>query len=182
MSRADHWLLRRERCLPLVAGLCDGILTALTLAAGRMLDAERPMTFGVATRVATGALASGAFIFFVGHYASLRGELIHSERELSLAAHGRFARTRLGAAVLRDALSATLIGSGCSFLGALIPSAISALVPAHAWLGIAAATGILSLMGLGLGKALYGSPARWALALAAGGLALAYLGFRLRIA
>lgn len=181
MKKVFDWLFRRNRCLPLVAGLCDGILTALTLAAGRMLDAAQPMTTGIALRVATGALASGAFIFFVSHYASLRGELIHAERELSLAAHGRFARTRLGVAVRRDALLATLIGSSCSFLGALIPSAISAAVPGHAWLGIAAAIGILGMLGFGLAMTVYGNPARWALALVASGLVLAYLGMYLRI-
>lgn len=181
MSTSLDWIFRRDRCLPLVAGLCDGILTALTLAAGRMLDATEPMTMGVALRVAAGAFASGVFIFFVGHYATLRGELIHAERELSLTSHGRFARTRLGAAVLRDALSATLIGSGCSFLGALIPSAVSALFPERAWLGIAAAVGILGLLGYGLARTLFGSPARWTLGLVLSGILLTYLGVRLRI-
>jgi VIT1/CCC1 family predicted Fe2+/Mn2+ transporter len=181
MSNALDWIFRRDRYLPPVAGLCDGILSALTPAAGRMLDAARPMTMGTAFRVAAGALASGAFIFFVGHYAQLRGELVHAERELNLTAHGRFARTRLGAAVLRDALAATVIGSGCSFLGALLPLAISALFPGQAWLGIAAAIGILGLLGLGLARTLYGSSIRWALCLVVSGILLSYLGVRLRI-
>jgi predicted membrane protein (TIGR00267 family) len=181
MSTPIDWIFRRDRCLPLVAGLCDGILTALTLAAGRMLDASHPMTLGTALRVAVGAFASGAFIFFVGHYAQLRGELVHAERELSLAAHGRFARSRLGAAVRRDALIATLLGSVSSFLGAVVPSAVSALVPAQAWLGIATALGILGLLGVALALTLFGSPARWTLALVVCGILLAYLGVRLRI-
>jgi VIT1/CCC1 family predicted Fe2+/Mn2+ transporter len=181
MSTALDWIFQRDRSLPLVTGLCDGILTALTLAAGRMLDPAQPMTLGLALRVAAGALASGVFIFFVGHYATLRGELIHAERELNLSAHGRFARTRLGAAVLRDAATATVIGSGCSFLGALVPSAVSALVPGQAWLGIAVAVGVLGLLGVGLARVLFGSPVRWALALMLSGALLACLGVRLRV-
>lgn len=182
MNRIFGWLFQRDRLLPLAAGLCDGILTALTLAAGRMLDADRPMTMSVALRVSTGALASSAFIFFVGYYASLRGELIHAERELSLLTRGHFAETKLGAAILREALTATLVASVCSFLGALAPLIISALWPRRAWLGIVAAIGILGLLGLSLAKTLYGNSARWALALILSGLALAYLGFHLRIA
>ena len=49
------WLVRPKHRLDLVAGLCDGILTALTLASGRLLNAAVPMDLSLALRVATAA-------------------------------------------------------------------------------------------------------------------------------
>jgi hypothetical protein len=67
------WLLSSRNRLDLVAGLSDGILTALTLAAGKLLGPEAAMSPGLALRVALAAAVSGAFVFFVAHYAVLRG-------------------------------------------------------------------------------------------------------------
>ncbi|WP_213069428.1 hypothetical protein [Methylomicrobium album] len=89
--------------LDLVAGWRDGILTALTLASGRLLDADTPIDAGLALRVATAAAVSGGFILFVAHYAELRSELIHAERQLNLRSHGCLAATRLGRMALYNA-------------------------------------------------------------------------------
>jgi predicted membrane protein (TIGR00267 family) len=181
MSRIRFWLSKRERRLSCIAGLCDGILTALIFAAGTLLNYDRSMSIGLALRIACAALASGAFIFFVAHYAELRGELVHAERQLNLTSHGRFATTRLGTAVLRDAAVAAVIASGSTFVGALLPLLGAALFPRPAWLSLAVAIAALGALGIGLAKSIVGSPLRWGTALVLGGILVSLIGLKLHI-
>jgi predicted membrane protein (TIGR00267 family) len=181
MSRIRFWLSKREGRLSCIAGLCDGILTALILAAGTLLRDDQAMSIGLALRVACGALASGAFVFFVAHYAELRGELVHAERELNLTSRGRFATTQLGPAVLREAAVAAVIASGSTFVGALLPLLVSALFPRPAWLSIAVAIATLGVLGIGLAKSIFGSPLRWGAALVLGGISVSLIGLKLHI-
>jgi predicted membrane protein (TIGR00267 family) len=167
--------------LDLVAGLCDGILTALILAGGTLLQAESSMSLGLALRIAAAASVAGAFIFFVAHYADLRKELVDAERQLNVLEHGRFASTRLGKAVLWDALVSALINSMCSFIGALIPLLASMIPAGPAWLGGAVALAALVLLGFLLGRAAYGSALSWAVGLGVAGVIVAYIGMKLRI-
>jgi predicted membrane protein (TIGR00267 family) len=175
------WLSQPEHRLDLVAGLSDGILTALILSAGKLLNSDEAVSVGLALRVATVATLTGGFVFFVAHYADLRSELVRAERQLNLLSHGRFASTRLGRAALHDAFASALIVSTCSFLGALIPLMASVLVPRPTWVGIAIAIGTLALLGIFLAKVVYGSPVRWALVLVGVGALLSFIGVRLEI-
>jgi predicted membrane protein (TIGR00267 family) len=175
------WLSHPKHRLDLVAGLCDGILTALILAAGKLLNGGDSVSVGLALRVATAATLTGGFAFFVAHYADLRGELVRAERQLNLMSHGHFVSTRLGRAVLRDAWRGALITSSCSFFGAMLPLMISAMLPKPTWLGVAVAIGTLALLGIFLAKAVYGSPTRWALILAIAGALLSLVGVKLEI-
>lgn len=181
MTRIALWLSKRERRVSCIAGLCDGILTALTLAAGPLLSGGQAITISLAFRVAVGALAAGAFMFFVAHYAELRGELVHAERQLNLTSHGRFATTRLGTAVLCDAAIAAVIASVSTFVGALFPLLVSAFFPRPVWLSIAVAVAALGLLGMGLAKSIVGSPIRWGAALVLGGFSVCLIGLKLRI-
>lgn len=175
------WFAQRGRRLSLIAGVCDGILTALILTTGRLLHPAAPMTLNLALRVASGALASGAFVFFVAQYAELRGELIHAERQLNLTTHGRFATTQLGRAVLHEALVFAALASLCAFIGALIPLLMSVLLPAPPWLSVAITIAVLGMLGVSLARAIYTSALRWSLALMFGGSVLACLGAVLHI-
>jgi predicted membrane protein (TIGR00267 family) len=175
------WLLKPQHRLDLVAGLCDGILTALTLAAGKLLSANDPISIGLALRVATAAAVSGGFILFVAHYAELRGELVQAERQLNLLSRGHLATTRLGRAVLSEAVTGALIAAGCSFCGALLPLLVGAFLPGIPWFAIGVALGALAVLGGALGKVVYGSPLGWSIALLLGGLVLSYVGMRLKI-
>jgi len=179
--KISAWLSQTEHRLDLVAGLCDGILTALILAAGKLLTGGDSVTVSLALRVAAAATLTGGFAFFVARYADLRSELVRAERQLNLMSHGRFASTRLGRAVLRDAWLGALIISICSFFGAMLPLMISAILPRPTWLGVAVAIGTLALLGIFLAKAVYGSPARWALVLAIAGALLSLIGVKLEI-
>jgi VIT1/CCC1 family predicted Fe2+/Mn2+ transporter len=167
--------------LDLVAGLCDGILTALILAAGRLVNGGEPVSFGLALRVSAVAALTGGFAFFVARYADLRSELVRAERQLNLLSRGRLASTRLGSAVLRDAWQGAVIVSTCSFLGALLPMTVSAVLPKPTWLGVVFAIGTLTLLGIFLARSVYGSRSRWALGLALVGTLLTLAGVKLDI-
>jgi predicted membrane protein (TIGR00267 family) len=180
MKGADR-LFRQENLLPVVLGFSDGILTALTLAAGRLTNPEHGVSFGLGLRISAGAFASGAFVFFVARYAELRGELIRAERQLNLTAHGRLAASRLGDAVLREATLSGLISSVAAFCGALVPLAAAALVPGYRWTSIGTALAALALLGVALAHVVHGSVVRWSVGLAAGGAALTIAGMHLKL-
>jgi len=159
-----------------VLGLSDGILTALTLASGRLLRGGHPITLTLAVRIALAACASSAFVYFVARYADLRGELVRAELELNLSSRGRLATTRLGRAVRDEALTGSALACACSFIGALVPLAAGALIRHPPWLGMALTIGSLGLLGVALARALSGSRVRWAAALMLGGVAISWLG------
>ena len=97
-----HWLHATHNRLDVVAGLIDGILTALILAAAKILHHDGGLTLALVGKVGVASACTTVFVFFVAHYAELRAELVRSERELNLLAHGRLATTRLGRQVLRE--------------------------------------------------------------------------------
>jgi VIT1/CCC1 family predicted Fe2+/Mn2+ transporter len=162
-------------------GLSDGILTALTLAAGRLTSASEPLTLGLTFRVAAAALISGAFVFFVGRYSELRGQLIHAESQLNLTVHGQFAAGRLGHAVLIEAIRAAGLSSFASFVGALFPLVVAVLIPSFRLASVVSALLVLAGLGIGLGYSLHGSYLRWSMGLVIGGALLTVAGAHLRI-
>lgn len=167
--------------LPVTMGLTDGILTALTLTASSLTSNQPHVTISIALRVAGVAFFSGAFVCFVTKYAEFRQELVHSERELSLLAHGKLAVGYLGRAALREAGFATLLSSSAAFLGALGPLVVATMFPHDPWTSVVAALIALGLLGVALAKALYGNMLRWAIALIIGGGLLTVIGIHLDI-
>ncbi len=159
----------------------DGILTALTLAAGRVVSSSATIDVSLALRISAGASLSGAFIFFTAEYARLRGDLAHAERQLMLSPRGRMAATKLGVAVIRETVTGTVISSTCSFLGALLPLVSGSLLPGRSWFAIVTAIFALALLGVGLARVVYGSPLRWAVVLMIAGGLLSLLGIKLHI-
>jgi len=179
--KTPGWLFRGAGLLPLVLGSTDGILTALTLAAGRLTNPERLVTFGLAVRIAAGAGASGAFVFFVARYTELRRELIHAERQLNLTSHGRLAAGRLGKAVLSEGMLSGVVSSMAAFCGALVPLLAAALLPRYRWASIVTALVALALLGIGLARVVHGRVLRWSGGLVIGGGALSIVGAYLKI-
>jgi VIT1/CCC1 family predicted Fe2+/Mn2+ transporter len=176
------WLFQRERMFALLIGAVDGILTALTLAAGRVLRAEGTLEPSLAFRIPTASALSGAFVFFVAEYARQRGELVRAERQLNLTAHGRLATTRLGRTVLYDAAGGAVLAIGFNFLGALIPLLVGALVPGLSWLAVVVAIICLGALGFGIARAIYGSILWWTILLMLAGVGLTLVGMYLNIA
>lgn len=174
-------LYPRHVLLPTVLGLADGILTAVTLAAGELTENDPVMTLNRALRIAVGALVSGVFVFYVAQYSQLRGELVHAERQLNLLSHGRLASTRLGQSVQMEAIWTAVISSSASFVGALIPLLTGVLFPSWRWVAIASAVISLGFLGLALARVVHGSYLRWCLSLVVGGILLSAIGIELHI-
>jgi VIT1/CCC1 family predicted Fe2+/Mn2+ transporter len=173
---------RRNALLSSVTGLTDGILTALTLAAGAIVaPGGHPVSVSLALRIAVAALASGAFVFYVAQYSHLRGELVRLEKQLSVTEHGRFAATRLGRQVATEAFTTATVSSSASFVGALIPLLLGALFPSFRWAAIVASVGLLGVLGSILARVVRGSFWRWPAALMTGGIALSILGAALHV-
>jgi len=179
--RPITWLWKRERLFAVVIGLVDGILTALTLAAGRVMSSTASIDVPLALRISAGASLSGAFIFFTAEYARLRGELAHAERQLMLTPRGRLAATKLGGAVFRDTVGGAATSSICSFLGALAPLIVGSLLPGRSWLAIVTAIIALGALGAGLARLVYGNSLRWAVVLMIAGGLLSLVGIELHI-
>jgi predicted membrane protein (TIGR00267 family) len=174
-------LFRRENAFPLVIGFTDGILTALTLTAGRVVSATDPIDVGLAFRIAAASAISGLFVFFTAEYVRLRGELVRAERELNLARHGHLATTRLGQAVLRDAARGAVASSTSSFAGALVPLLVGVAFATLPWLSVLVSLAALAVLGVVAARASYANAVLWALALVAAGCVLTAAGVQLRI-
>lgn len=175
-------IFRSEQLFPAVIGLMDGVLTALTLAAGKILAGpSAALTVSLALRIAFGAAASGAFIFYVAEYARLRKEIVHAERHLSLRSRGQLAVSHLGRAVIKDAALGALVSCGLNFLGALCPLLPAAIWPRAPWVALAAALLALALLGAGLARVVYGRSIAWAATLGLVGAALLVLGIEIHI-
>jgi VIT1/CCC1 family predicted Fe2+/Mn2+ transporter len=166
--------------LDVVAGLIDGILNALALAAGRLVHTGgEGASLSLALRVSVAAGATTIFVFFVAHYAQLRLELVRHERELNFTEHGRLAATNLGRRVFLESLYKAILASVFSLAGALFPLMLCTFLPSPAWFGLAIT--IVALGGLGalLAKTFYGSPVIWGTGLFFGGIVLTFVGMKL---
>jgi VIT1/CCC1 family predicted Fe2+/Mn2+ transporter len=168
--------------LDVVAGLIDGILNALILAAGKLYLHGGGASSALAFKVGGATAFTTLFVFFVAHYAELRAELVHAERELNLLSHGKLATTQLGRQVFSEAIVAALIASLCGLVGSIFPLLLSVVLPGSPVSSLFLT--ILFLGGLGalLAKSFFGSPLLWAMTMMGGGIALAFIGVKLNIA
>jgi len=173
---------KRADLFPLVIGPVDGILTALTLAAGRLLHPENPIDMSLAMRIAVATTLSSGFVFFVAEYARQRGELAHSERHLNLASAGQLALSHLGRRVLLDSLRGTLLASVTGFFGALLPLAMGAIFYGIPWMTIMVADITLGAFGVSVAYAVQGKAIYWSAALMLTGLLLSIAGAILHVA
>lgn len=174
-------MFQRGYLFPLVIGPVDGILTALTLAAGRIVSPDQVIDLALAIRIALAASLSGGFVFFVAEYARLRSDLVHAERHLSLSSAGQLAASQLGMDVLREALRGTFITAVAGFGGAMLPLVLGAIFSAVWWLTIAVAIAILGAMGIAVSRAIQGNPVYWAIALMVTGVLLSVAGILLHV-
>lgn len=175
----SKWL--KERQLPILIGFVDGMLTALTLAAGKLLEVNSPIDLSLALRVATASLVSSGFVFFVAKYAEQRRELVQAEKQLNLTTSGKLASTRLGRKVLiQSSVDATISGLS-GFLGAFLPLFAAILVPQIPWFSILFSSFLLATLGYILGRTVGKKPLIWALMLALGGIIVSYIGYVLHI-
>jgi VIT1/CCC1 family predicted Fe2+/Mn2+ transporter len=161
-------------------GLTDGLLTALVLTAGTLVRGTARVDIGQALRVSTAAALSGLFTVLVSDYVRLRVELSHAAQELNLTSVRPLLASKLGSEIRRQALTAALITTACSFGGAMIPLT-SAVLFRVGWAGPAAAAISLAAIGLALGRLFTGNSLLWAVLLLSGGATIALAGVLLHI-
>lgn len=175
------WLKHREHRLAVVMGLVDGILTAMLLAARKMLGYGAPVDNQMALKVAVSAFATAGFVFYIGRYVDFRSNLVRAEKQLNLRKRGIFATTRLGRMAFLDASREGVISGACSFVSALAPFLLAAVFPTVPWISAVASLFMLGLLGWVLGKTLGGMPFLWSLNLMGAGVLMTLLGFLLNI-
>ncbi|MFT3977517.1 MAG: hypothetical protein QM688_10445 [Sphingomonas bacterium] len=176
-----HRLTDPRNRLDIVAGLVDGILNALTLAAGRMVHGAGADLM-LALRVGTATGLTTIFVFFMAHYAELRAEIARSERQLNLASHGKLATSRLGQRAVRESLAGAALAAVCGVSGSVLSLLLCAWLPEPHWLGLAADIALLGLLGVLLARSVHGSPLIWAPSIMAGGVVLTLIGVEIDIA
>ncbi|MGQ4511534.1 hypothetical protein [Streptomyces sp. DW26H14] len=168
--------------LPLVLGLTDGLLNALTLAGASLIGSGASIGYLLAVRVSVVALVTAAFSVFVSDYAERRGQLVRASRELNLTTRGQLATTRLGRLALHRSLGAMAVACAASFIGALVPLLAGAVLPSVSWCVVVLAIAALAGLGAALGRVVGGRMAVWAVTMGAGGVVVTAIGVWLHIA
>lgn len=167
--------------LDLVAGLIDGIMTSLTLAAGQII-AGGGATISLALRVAIATGLTNGLVFFFAHYAELRTDLVGYERQLNLLGHGKLAASALGRTVLRKSGMSAIVAILWTIIGGFFALLLCVLAPHPSWLGPLIDVALLGVLGALLARSIHGSPLRWAAGIMAGGTILTLIGLQLHVA
>lgn len=176
------WIASPRTRLDVMAGMTDGILTALTLASGKLLSADAAPGPALAFKIGAATALTTLFVFFVAHYAELRAEIDRSEKQLNLRRHGTLAAGALGRRAVEAAFAGSLLAALCGLFGALMPLLLCHALPSPRWLGLALSIGLLGLLGGLMALSFRGRIDFWALLLMLGGAVLAWIGWQLNIA
>ncbi|HEX5154015.1 MAG TPA: hypothetical protein VFW07_21360 [Parafilimonas sp.] len=172
----------QKQLFALVLGLIDGILTVLTLATGKVLTTNgESFSLSLALRVAFVTAISGSFVYFISEYSRQRNLLIHAEKELNLASHGKLAVSNLGKQILKQTWMSVIVSGSFSFLGAFIPISGAVFFPGQSWLSIVIALLILALLGFSVAKLVYGNTFLWMITLVCAGIAVSFIGYKLHV-
>ena len=175
--------VRAVPTLPLVLGVTDGMLNALTLAGGALFHGSGDgLTLFLVLRVGIATLVTATFTMFVADYAERRSSLVRAARELNLTVRGQLAATNLGRRAFHESLLAMTVAAGASLAGAFVPLALGATLPGPSWTVVALTVGLLGLFGWLLGGVLAGRRAVWACSMTVGGIAVTAIGVWLDIA
>lgn len=174
--------LLKDQLFALLLGLIDGILTVLALATGHVLKhGETPITLSLSLKVAFATAVSGACIYFFSEYSRQRHRLIHAEKQLNLATHGRLATTHIGRQILRETLWGVLVSSIFNFAGGMLPFSTAMIFPQAQWVAIVIALLMLVLLGIGIASLVYGNALAWSVSLVLAGAFVAFIGYKLNV-
>ena len=174
-------LIRRERLFFVITGLVEGMLTALTLVAGKMLRPGESITGDLALRIGLAAGFPTVVVFFAAEYARQRQELLHMAHQLNLTRRERLADGKLGRQAWRESSVSALVAGLCSFGGAVVPLAIASVIPGSGWPAIVVTVGCLGGLGAGVGYTAASCKLCWGIALMVAGGLLAALGYFLHV-
>ena len=78
MNRFINFIFHKQ-IFALLLGIIDGILTALTLAAGRIVT-EEVISLDLAFRIALATSITSSFVFFIAEYTQQRQDLVTAEK------------------------------------------------------------------------------------------------------
>jgi predicted membrane protein (TIGR00267 family) len=179
MNRIINFIFHKQ-IFALLLGIIDGILTALTLAAGRIIS-EEMISLTLALRIAFATSLTSSFVFFIAEYTQLRQELITVEKQLNITSRGKLATTNLGKKVFKDSMISTSVTIIFGFIGALIPLLADALFPKAAWVAIIISLAALGILGIRIASSIYANKLAWALSLMTCGIILSIVGIELHI-
>ena len=175
--------LRKLPVLPLVLGITDGILNALTLAAGAILRGSGDgLSVTLAGRVGAASCVTAAFTMFVADYAERRSRLVRASKELNMTEPGRLAATSLGRAVARESALAAGLAAVASLVGAAGPLLMGTLPHVPPWVALVVTILLLGVLGWLIGIMLSARRLRWAIVMLLGGIAVTFIGAWLNIA
>ena len=167
--------------LPLVLGITDGILNALTLSAGAIIRGGDAIGASLALRVGIVALVTAGFTMFVADYAERRSSLVRAAHQLNMTRPGQLAATALGKQVFKESVMATAVAGIASLIGAGVPLFASAILPGPSWVVLVLTIGCLGALGGALGSLMHARRYHWAAAMLLGGIAIAAIGTWLNI-
>jgi predicted membrane protein (TIGR00267 family) len=176
------WIESARTRLDITAGMTDGVLTALTLASGKLLRANAPVASSIAFKIGAATALTTLFVFFVAHYAELRTEIDRAEKQLNLLRRGTLAAGELGRRAVANAFAGSLLAAACGLLGSMVPLLLCFALPTPRWLGLAITIGLLGLLGAAMARSFRGPIGFWAVVLMLGGVVLAWIGWQLDIA
>lgn len=174
-------MTREDKKFPVLLGFIDGMLTALTLCTGKLLEGGARFDLSFVFRVSLAAFITGIFVYFVAKYAELRGQLIQAEKELNLTLSGKLASTALGKQVLRTAMIDAAVSGVGGFMGAFVPLLVAVVDPYVPWITFLFSIVILGIFGFGLGKMVGKRPVVWSIAHILGGILVIFFGIELHI-
>lgn len=173
----------RPPALPLVLGITDGILNALTLATGAVLHGGGgQLGAGLSVRVGIASCVTAAFTMFVADYAERRVGLVRASREINLAEPGALASTRLGAIVVRESALTAVVAATASLVGASGPLLLGTVLPGPSWLALVLSVVMLGLLGGVIATMFHGRRSTWVVAMLVAGTLVLLLGAVLDIA
>lgn len=122
-------LYQRELLFFVITGLVEGMLSALILTAGKMLDPGESITGDLALRIGFAASFPTVVVFFAAEYARQRQELLRMAHQLNLARHKQLNDGKLGQQAWLESSVSALISGLCSFGGAIVPLVIASVIP-----------------------------------------------------
>ncbi|AOV95789.1 hypothetical protein A9798_01720 [Edwardsiella hoshinae] len=157
-------LLRREHhnynLVALLGGAVSGTMSAALLAIGTLWAGAAPLARPMLLTIGAVSVLSSAFAFLLSHYAGLRDDLLHAERQLNLTASGRLASGILGRKIWRQAWHATLYTALAYVFCFSLPFLAAWPFPQVCWLPAAITLLLIVVMALLLARVMRAR--RWA--------------------
>ncbi len=165
---------------PTSIGLSDGIITALILASGGILNGSGIDPF-LAIKISFGSAFAGTFSYFIAQYAGLNEELHRIAKQLNLKSTRYLLKGKLGNEIFRESLVGSIIAAICSFFGALIPLFPSLIIKNNLIIPLAFSYVSLGILGLFISKTTSGKAPFWMSVMIGIGIIVTIAGFYLKL-